>query len=269
MDINEKLFNHYKEAYHFELGRKDQITSNLNLPLTVLTLVGALLAYYLENLPSGIPNYLTYLIIVLIVASILCMCSSIYFLYRCLFGYTYGYVSNTQMIAEHVKALRIYNEFVAEDKRLDIDKELEALLSEQYSICATENWYNNKRKLGYLGSATKSLLFTVIALAITSVPFVVLKFVPEVSNKPRQSEAQNLMESDMSKKQEQPQATPQDSSRLQQERPEFKQQDSTQSKPAVPPQAMKKPAKPGIVWLKESQEKKVGTQAPAAQTPKG
>lgn len=100
---------------------------------------------------------------VLIVASILCMCSSIYFLYRCLFGYTYGYVSNTQMIAEHVKALRIYNELVAEDKRLDIDKELEALLSEQYSICATANWYNNKRKLGYLGSATKSLLFTVIA----------------------------------------------------------------------------------------------------------
>ncbi len=270
MGINEKLFNHYKEAYLFELGRKDQITSNLNLPLTVLTLVGALLAYYLENLSSGSPNYLTYIIIVLIVASIAGMCSSVYFLYRCLFGYTYGYVSNTQMIAEHVKALHMYNEYVADDKRVDIDKELEAILSEQYSICATENWYNNKRKLGYLGSATKSLLFTVIALAITSVPFVVLKFAPKVSETARPSEAQNLMESDMSKKLDQPQATPQDSSRLQQhEKPEFKQQDSTQSKTALRPQTMKKPAKPGIVWLKESQEKNVGTKAPVTQTPKG
>lgn len=70
----------------------------------------------------------------------------------------------------------------------------------------------------------------------------------------------------MSKKQDQPQAPPQDSSRLQQqERHDVKQQDSTQPKTAVPPQAIKKPAKPGIVWLKESQEKKVGTKTPGAK----
>ena len=77
-----------KDLYEFELGRKDGITSRLPFSLTVLTLVGSLVAFLAKHLPSCALTWRCTLAAPLLVAIVALVCAA-YNMYMCLLGRCY------------------------------------------------------------------------------------------------------------------------------------------------------------------------------------
>ena len=242
MEIKEKLLAFYKEAYFFELDRKDKINSNLNLPITVLVLVVGVLSYYLNNLPNLGYNFSSVVFCLSILILIVNTCVSFYFLYRCFTGYSYDYIDPTKKIFEYVNDIRTYNKQVDKVNTMDVDYELTELFIDQYCRCATINSQNNKRKTGYLRSTSFAILSSVLTLAISAFPFFVLKY--QFASEIQKIEITNLEEIIMADNKDKPEPKPQTQGNP---------NPATLTPKSVPP----KPVKPEIVIsVRESEERK-------------
>ena len=77
-----------KDLYEFELSRKDGITSRLPFSLTILTLVGSLVAFLAKYLPSCTVVWRCVLAAPLLVAILALVCAA-YNLYMCLLSRCY------------------------------------------------------------------------------------------------------------------------------------------------------------------------------------
>jgi len=240
MEIIEKLLNHYKESYYFEIDRRDKINSNLNLPITIFVLVVGTLSYYLNNLPSLDYAFMSVFFYISISTLTIITSFSFYYIYRCLTGYTYDYISSTIEIDKYVNDLREYDSQKDENSKLNIDYELTTLLVEQYCQCASTYSQNNKIKSGYFHSASVSLLFAVIILAVSAIPFFVLKY--QSPTQVQKAETTNLKEVNMSENKDKPNPKPPGQST---------------PNPLPPKPEPTKPAKPKIQSIKESDEKKL------------
>jgi len=239
MQIREKLLEHYKESYYFELDRKDKISSNLNLPITILVLVAGVLSYYLNNLPNLDFSLKSAFLCFLLFSLFVSICFSFYYLYRCLTNYTYGYVSSTEEIDKYINQIHEYNTQVDENRKIDTEDEFVDFLIEQYSKCASMNSQNNKRKTGYLRSTSVSLLIAVIIMTVSAFPFFILKY--NSSSQVQKVEITNLKEITMAENKDKPDPKPQG-----QDKP-----NPTPPKPEPP-----KPVRPQIQTVQESLEKK-------------
>jgi len=240
MELIEKLLNHYKETYYFEIDRRDKINSNLNIPITIFILVVGTLSYYLNNLPNLDYDFMSVFFLISIFALTINTSFSFYYIYRCLTGYTYDYVSSTIEIDKYINDLGEYDSQRDENSKLNIDYELTTLLVEQYCQCASTYSQNNKIKSGYFHSASASLLYAVIILAVSAFPFFVLKY--QSPNQVQKVEITNFKEVNMSENKDKPDQKPQGQST---------------PNPVPPKPEPPKPAKPKIQSIKESDEKKL------------
>ncbi len=164
----------YKEHYFFEINRKHQITGQLGIPIGVLTILGGAIAFFVKSVQYNF-DIKCLILAGTILISIFFLVRTIYCLIRSYYGYLYRYVPTPQEIEEYRKELSAYYESEATPEG-DVNKEIEDYLLERYAICTHANTINNDSKSAYLHKANKYLIFTLIFVIISSIPYLAIKF---------------------------------------------------------------------------------------------
>lgn len=167
----------FKHLYDFELVRKDNLNSNLNIPLTILSLIAGLLGYYFLNLPKSEFNLIKIVFFSLLSLASIAFAISIYFFTQGLFGFGYGYISDASKINKYLKDFEDYNNAVNKKHKVDIENEFYEMLIEQYIEYSTLNFENNNKKSGYLRKTTVSLIVSFSFTILCSISFVYMKYI--------------------------------------------------------------------------------------------
>ncbi len=178
--MNTTFLNHCKEAYYFELERKDRINSNVNIHITIITIVIGAIAFFLNNLPDPQINIILIMIfyLSLLLSSVFTLIV-FYIIFKTITGYKYEFIASTETFENYINDVNAYNKQVSKNEKIDINTKFENLLFKQFCKCATRNQINNDKKSGYLNSLSRKLSITVILIFFTSIPFFILNFTPE------------------------------------------------------------------------------------------
>lgn len=165
----------YKSHYALEVTRKADLTAALSLPAGVLSvLIGALVVMTKElHLPLSSSE------LVQLCAVILSSCAcvfSVYFLFRSLFNYTYGYAPTPLELKKYKEELTTFhqsNRLTIEEASALAETETLEYIDTQYAINADRNSKNNDIKSSYLHRANGLIISAVTFAAIAGVAYVV------------------------------------------------------------------------------------------------
>ncbi len=168
------LLDLYKEHYFFEINRRHQLTSQLSIPIGILTVLGGLSAYIVKN------NFMCsddkkLLFAVLLSISSLFFIITIYYLIRSYYGYTYRFIPSPKDINDYKKQLSDYHKKLGSSEE-KVELELEEFLIERYAIAAHENTWNNDSKSVFLHKANTALIYTLISLLLNASLFYYVNF---------------------------------------------------------------------------------------------
>ncbi|XDD45206.1 hypothetical protein AB3N60_10810 [Leptospira sp. WS39.C2] len=175
-EFRETRLEFFKNLYDFELVRKDNLNSNLNIPLTILSFIAGLLGYFFLNLPKSECDWIKVTFFTFLTFASIAFAISIYFFAQGLFGFGYGYISDASKINKYLKDVEDYNKAVNKKDKVDIENEFYEMLMEQYIEYSTLNFENNNKKSGYLRKTTVSLIVSFSFTILCSISFVYMKY---------------------------------------------------------------------------------------------
>ena len=173
--MNEKQF--FKDLYYFEHERRSKLTTNLAIPIGVLTLVFGVVSYYLRNFGVLGREVWSVAFYVGFGATFLSVFFAIYFLIRSFYNYGYGYPPMPSDISRDIQAIQEYygdpyfKHYGKEQKDGLIEKDIDALIVGYYKRCLEINIRNNNSKSKYLHRCSSSLIAVIILLFLSSIPF--------------------------------------------------------------------------------------------------
>lgn len=163
--------NIYKEHYEFEWSHRSHLTSALNIPIAVSTVLGGAEVVLLQKFPyaKDIP---TSLFLFFSVCSVISLITAIVYLFKAVHGYRYQRVPTPFKIKKHYDDLISWwgrNGGTEENAKDDLKSYINQRMGEAIEINAT----NNKNKSAYIHKSNGALIFSLIFLAICSIPFLV------------------------------------------------------------------------------------------------
>ncbi len=170
----------FKEMYLAELDHMHKLDGQTAFPATVLTLLLGVGAYYLTNLPplgasllSAVYLLLLSLFFVSLVAGLWCVVKSYY-------GVRYRFLSAPSDVAAYVAGLQSHYSFFHEPSKTDekIDGDLRLLLIKQYQESGEQNRRTNVSRMQWLHWTTRAIVWALIFLAASVVPFISLEEKP-------------------------------------------------------------------------------------------
>jgi hypothetical protein len=160
------FFALYKEQYYFELTRKNQLTSQLSIPIGILTILGGLASYFYRNI-SICSDYKHNVIIILFILSIISFVYTIYYLIRSYYGFSYSYIPSPKVIDAYKNDLSTYHKSVGNPEDV-VERELKEYLIGLYASTTHINIRNNDSKSEYLHKANTFLIATLVLLIISA-----------------------------------------------------------------------------------------------------
>ena len=150
----------YKEHYQFEWDHRTHLTSSLNIPIAVATVIGSALAVMVRGF-SYQADLTTNLFIVLIVLSATSIVVAIFFLFRALHGYEYQRIPIPSVLKNYYDELVQWHESNGSNN-LTAEKEFDEYLNQKYAEAVENNSINNKRKSGYLYRTNLTLALKIL-----------------------------------------------------------------------------------------------------------
>jgi hypothetical protein len=166
------MFEHFRQAYQYELDRKDILLDrsigSLALATSIVAAIAALCANVLLSRQSW--DFLLLLSVVLAASIYLALLFSTYSYLRTLWGYDYEYVSDS---LDNARYLSGYNASHNTDKsQPDLLREL---LLPQYIHCANLNASLNDKRTKWITRAHRALTIAII-LSVLNMPVCLLLY---------------------------------------------------------------------------------------------
>lgn len=172
-----KKMNHlefYKELYHKENERRQEVLTSLNIPIAIITALSSGTYFFITSFDYSIEIFLTGIFVGLISLTGISLLFAIYFLIRAFSDFTKGYeysgVPYTKELYDWNKKLEEHYETYENDKSLAIEH-FETYLTENLVKHTEHNMYVNDKKHGYIYRSKKSLILALILMLMTLVPF--------------------------------------------------------------------------------------------------
>lgn len=167
-------FSFYKELYHKENERRQEVMNALNIPIAVITALASAVYFFITTFDYNIESFLTIIFLISISAVIICLIIAIYFLIKAFSNFTKGYeylgISYTQDLYDWNKELEdYYNEYP--DTETTPQKEFESFLIESFVKHTEHNMYVNDKKYGHIYKSKKFIIITLILSMLTLIPF--------------------------------------------------------------------------------------------------
>lgn len=135
-----------RELYHFELHRKDGITSRIPFALTLITLLGSLNVYLGKHFPTC-NIVLSFILCLLLAIATVALALAIYSFYMCLIGRDYKVLAlGSEFLAWHQDVLDYFGPEQNTLAKQHIDRELLKRMAE----ATDENSMVNNIRTAYL-----------------------------------------------------------------------------------------------------------------------
>lgn len=184
-------FDFIKDQYLFELERKNQLRTSLNLPTGVLIVLGSLLGFFAKEFPYNLSTVITIIFFFFLATSTILFLIAVYHLIRSFYGRTYAFIETPgelktyydellqhhRNLSDYYKSLEEYYGVEPREKNYPEPEELaeqdfQEFLSQKYISATNENTWNNDSKSERLHSANLFLIFTLCSTLVCSVPFL-------------------------------------------------------------------------------------------------
>ena len=171
-----------KERYDFELGRKDQLTSALTLPVGILTGLGGLLAAMARSFSYAVP-FLTRMFVTMMVVDVIGFVVCLSLLARAYHAQTYVYLPLLADLEAAEHEFRDFNRYV-EGTGGEVEETFSSHLRERIIKAADANTQSNDRRSKWMHSSRIALFWVLGLTALAVFPYVA----DQVQNK-----AKNIM----------------------------------------------------------------------------
>lgn len=158
-----------KDHYFFELNRKQQLESALNLPVAVISVLAGLIALYVPRLawPSGAPVLLLDLLVAL---AVVLLALAFWNVVRTFLRYEYQEIAPaTQLLSYHadLKAFHL----ATGGAEQDADAEFAESLKKLYADAIEQNAFGNIGKAAHLYWAKLFLAGAAVSLLLAAIPY--------------------------------------------------------------------------------------------------
>lgn len=175
-DYKKDLFEFYKTVYESELERKEALLERTGVAGGFLTILGGVLAYYINALefPSFRSIHLLFYIpftagLITTIISMVFVALSIGKRFR------YGYIVSPEDIARHIQRIESEDAGLPPEERENIAESLRDNLSAQYCRCGTVNRTNNTKRSGYVYESLRWAIISMFIVLAALPGFFVLK----------------------------------------------------------------------------------------------
>jgi hypothetical protein len=158
-----------KEVYRDEWARRDQLTGNVGMPITVMTAVGGGAALMIKSFELDI-SLGTYVFTGAVSAAVFCLLYGAYSVARSYHGYTYKQIPSAQQLDTFFSELKQYHTAISSSPEQAV-REFDEYLRERYLEAAEQNSNNNISKAAYLYNAAQSIILAIACAAIAAVPW--------------------------------------------------------------------------------------------------
>ena len=167
-------FELYKELYHKENDRRNEVQDALNIPIAIVSALITAIYFLLTNFDyevSVIVNYIFYLFSIVTVG---CILSSIFYLVKAFSnltkGYEYSGLSYPKELYNWNIELENYYKTYFDNVSL-AEQEFKKHIIEKLVTHTDHNMYVNDEKYGYIYNSKKYLIFCLISILTTLFPF--------------------------------------------------------------------------------------------------
>lgn len=178
LDNTTKIF---EERYFFEHERHEKLNARLGIPITVLTVIFGIITYFVRNIlpiKTGLFHIIFYSLFLLVIASVVL---TIFHLIKSYYNYEYAFLPLPSDLRSDINNISDYYEnpyfedWTPDMTKIKINEDINELFLKYYSDCSQKNTENNDKKSKHLHLASSMIIVTIIALFLTSIPFLIIK----------------------------------------------------------------------------------------------
>ena len=169
-----KSFEFYKELYHKENERRQEVLNSMNIPIAVITAIASATYYFITTFDYNTEPFLKAIFVGLIFLSIISLLLSIYFLIRAFSDFTKGYeytgIPYVKELFDWHSDLENYYTSIGQNIST-ADQHFENFLIENMVKHIDHNMYINDKKHGFIYKSKKFLVLSIVFSLIILVPF--------------------------------------------------------------------------------------------------
>lgn len=173
---SEYILQLFRELHAAENDRHDKLNAQLSLPTAIVTVLGGVLAFYLDRFSAlrleGGLNNIQIAFVVFLGLFFVAITAAILFLVFALFHYGYRHTSDSTDIHAYMQNMEAWYIAIGADEVPEkVDRDLRELMTEQYMECAVRNRLMNSLKAKYLHFSKCAIIVALVILAASVYPF--------------------------------------------------------------------------------------------------
>lgn len=168
--IKEDLFDLYKKLYFHEIEMREKVNARLPIPLAILVAQVSFLGYMLQNVTTGLSNWIEILFWGLYVISALATASAIFYFIKSWYGYTYSFLPKAQGTEEYYKELQKFYEPYRNSEEF-IRKAMNVYLYNCFIECSTGNTQINDKRSSNLHKTMICIIGAVLFSFFSFLPY--------------------------------------------------------------------------------------------------
>lgn len=154
---------YFENSYHNEVKRRNTLNARFPFVVAVYGIVFTAIKYYIDiALNKGLSIEYMQIFWLLLAVAFLTLTFSIFYLFKCIFGYTYSYVPLPKKVWNTIIEIKEYEKKYPEG--FDGDEYIQKNIAKKFCDCAEVNMKNNNTKSKYF-----HLLMVTQAISISAV----------------------------------------------------------------------------------------------------
>ena len=167
-------FDFYKELYHKENERRQEVLNSLNIPIAVITALSTGVYYFVTSFDYNVEQFLNLIFLVLIGISTICILIAIYYLIRAFSDFTKGYeytgIPYPQELYDWNNELIDYYKKIG-GTDIEAKNHFTNYLTENLVKHIDHNMYINDKKHEFIYSSKRFLVIGLIFMLFTLIPY--------------------------------------------------------------------------------------------------
>jgi hypothetical protein len=163
------IFDFFKRQYYFEINRKQELLSSMAIPILILSAVGGMVGYYLNNFIYKQQILNIFFLFFILVTVFFFILASI-FLTRSYLGYSYKYIPFSNELLKYFNDLQTYYKNKGTNKSME---DFENNMIEIFAHNTKKNTWNNDSKSEFFYKSMKFSICAFFSAVFCFIPFFI------------------------------------------------------------------------------------------------
>jgi peptidoglycan biosynthesis protein MviN/MurJ (putative lipid II flippase) len=173
--FDDELFGFFKGLYETEFARRDKLSERVSFGISLLTLLGGLVVYYISSFkPASYTQTHLWFYVPLALGVVLMAISLVYFFLAMYHGWNYDYIS-AEGSRQYIEDLRVRNSPLTPGKENQIRDLFVRSVTDDYLACTKSNSSVNETRQKRILCGSVLAVWSLAVLLLASAPFFVLK----------------------------------------------------------------------------------------------